>query len=64
MPIRNGRHRCSIMVYEFTINGRHVKSGDVLSTSDGTNSIYSVGYMALGKLIPGDVDHSDSLCGS
>lgn len=56
------------MVYEYTVNGRRVKSGDVLSTSDGTHSIYSVGYMALGKLIPGEVDHSilyvgpDGLC--
>lgn len=46
------------MIYEFTINGRKVKSGDVISTRDGMNSIYSVGYTVLGKLIPGDVDHT------
>jgi hypothetical protein len=46
------------MVYEFTINGMRVKTGDILSTSDGTNSLYSIGYIVLGKLIPGDVDHS------
>jgi hypothetical protein len=56
------------MVYEFTCNGRRVRSGDIISTSDGTNSIYSIGYLALGKLIPGEVDHSilyvgpDGLC--
>lgn len=46
------------MVYEFTVNGRRVKTGDVISTSDGTNSIYSIGYRLLGEVIPGEVDHS------
>jgi len=46
------------MIYEFTINGRKVKTGDVISTSDGTNSIFSLGYRILGKLVPGDMDHS------
>ena len=46
------------MVYEFTVNGRKVKTGDIISTSDGTNSIYSIGYRLLGTAIPGEVDHS------
>lgn len=46
------------MIYEFNINDRIVKTGDVISTSDGTNSIYSIGYRLLGAVIPGKVDHS------
>lgn len=46
------------MVYEFSINGRLLKTGDVISTKDGTNSIYSLGYRILGAMIPGDIDHS------
>lgn len=46
------------MIYEYTINGKLLKTGDVISTKDGTNSIYSLGYRALGVLIPGKVDHS------
>lgn len=50
--------RIKIMVYEFNINGRPLKTGDVISTKDGTNSIFSLGYRMMGKLIPGKVDHS------
>lgn len=46
------------MIHEFVICGRKAQTGDVISTSDGTNSIYSFGYRLLGKLIPGEVDHS------
>lgn len=46
------------MIHEFAVCGRRVKTGDVISTSDGTNSIYSLGYRLLGKLIPGETDHS------
>jgi len=46
------------MVYEFSINGKKLKTGDIISTKDGTNSIYSIGYHMLGALIPGEVDHS------
>lgn len=46
------------MVYRFSINGCQLKSGDVIFTKDGTNSVYSLSYWALGKLIPGEVDHS------
>jgi hypothetical protein len=45
-------------VYEYSINDRLLKTGDVISTKDGANSIYSLGYRALGALIPGEVDHS------
>ena len=56
------------MVYEYTINGRRLKSGDIISTKDGDNSIYSLGFTLLGCLIPGKVDHTviyvgpDGLC--
>lgn len=46
------------MISEYCINGRLLKTGDVISTKDGTNSIYSLGCRALGVLIPGEVDHS------
>lgn len=46
------------MVYEFSINGRQLKTGNIISTKDGTNSIYSLGFRVLGALIPGEVDHS------
>jgi hypothetical protein len=66
--INPSERKIHAMVYEFTINGRRLKSGDVISTRDGTNSIFSIGYMALGKLVPGNADHSilyagpDGLC--
>jgi hypothetical protein len=56
------------MFYEYAINGRHLKSGDIISTKDGDNSIYSLGFRLLGALIPGKVDHTviyvgpDGLC--
>jgi len=56
------------MVYDYIINGRRVKTGDVISTRDGTNSIFSVGFGLLGDIIPGVADHSvlyagpDGLC--
>jgi hypothetical protein len=46
------------MIYEYTINGRKLKSGDIISTTDGNNSIYSLGFTLLGHLIPGEVDHT------
>ncbi len=46
------------MIYEFTVDGRKIKTGDVISTSDGTNSIFSLGYRMLGKAISGRMDHS------
>lgn len=46
------------MVHEFSINGCLLKTGDIISTKDGTNSVYSLSYWALGKMIPGEVDHS------
>jgi len=46
------------MIYEIRINNRLLKTGDIISTKDGTNSIYSLGYRVLGALIPGEVDHS------
>lgn len=46
------------MIHEFVVCGRTVQTGDVISTSDGTNSNYSLGYRLLGKLIPGETDHS------
>ncbi len=56
------------MVYAYTINGRRLKTGDIISTKDGNNSIYSLGFILLGHLIPGKVDHTviyigpDGLC--
>ena len=56
------------MVYEYTINGKTLKSGDIISTKDGNNSIFSLGFTLLGHLIPGKVDHTviyagpDGLC--
>ena len=46
------------MVYEYTINGRPLKTGDIISTKDGNNSIYTLGFHVLGILIPGTVDHT------
>lgn len=45
------------MIYQNTINGKNLKTGDIIFTKDGTNSIYSLGYKILGALIPGAVDH-------
>lgn len=45
------------MIYEHMLNGRKLRTGDVVFTKDGTNSIYSLGFMVLGELVPGDVDH-------
>lgn len=45
------------MVYQHVLNGTQVTTGDVIFTKDGTNSIYSLGYKVLGRLIPGEVDH-------
>jgi len=56
------------MVYEYEINGKMLKTGDIISTGDGNNSIYSLGFRLLGAVIPGKVDHSllyigpDGLC--
>lgn len=46
------------MVYEFNINGRTLKTGDIISTKDGSNSIFSLGYRLLSKIIPGKIDHT------
>lgn len=46
------------MVYDYVINGYPLKSGDIISTKDGNNSIYSLGYALLGQLVPGKVDHT------
>jgi hypothetical protein len=56
------------MVYEDVIEGRRLKSGDLISTKDGNNSVFSLGFALLGQLIPGKVDHTviyvgpDGLC--
>lgn len=46
------------MIYEHTISGRKVRTGDIIHTRDGTNSIYTLGFNLLGKLKPGEVDHT------
>jgi len=46
------------MIYEHSVKGRRLKSGDIISTKDGDNSIYSLGFTLLGALIPGKVDHT------
>jgi hypothetical protein len=46
------------MIYEDMIENRKVKTGDIISTKDGNNSIYALGFKVLGELIPGTVDHT------
>lgn len=57
-PLVSEAERIKVMVYKFEVSGRTLKTGDIISTKDGTNSIFSLGYRMLGKLIPGKVDHS------
>ena len=46
------------MVYEYSINGIMVRTGDLICTKDGdTASIRGQFWRLLGKIIPGDVDH-------
>lgn len=45
------------MIFQMKINGRLLRTGDIIFTKDGTNSIYSLGFTILGRLIPGEVDH-------
>ncbi len=46
------------MVYEYTINGLKLRTGDLICTTDGGGELL-VGQLwrLIGKLIPGDVDH-------
>ncbi len=45
-------------MYSFTINGIAVKTGDLICTTDGGDSIPAGQFWRLiGKFIPGDVDH-------
>lgn len=46
------------MVYEYTINGLKLRTGDLICTTDG-GGVFLVGefWRLVGKLIPGDVDH-------
>lgn len=46
------------MIYSYEINGLQVKTGDLICTTDGGDSIIGGQFWRLiGKLIPGDVDH-------
>jgi permuted papain-like amidase YaeF/Yiix C92 family enzyme len=46
------------MIYSYEINGLQVKTGDLICTTDGGDSIIAGQFWRLiGKLIPGDVDH-------
>lgn len=45
------------MVFQETIHGRLVTTGDVIFTREGPNSIYSMGCTALGDKPPGEADH-------
>jgi hypothetical protein len=46
------------MIYSYEINGLLVKTGDLICTTDGGDSIIAGQFWRLiGKLIPGDVDH-------
>ena len=46
------------MVYEHTINGLKLQTGDLICTTDGGGELLAGEFWRLvGKLIPGDVDH-------
>jgi hypothetical protein len=46
------------MVYEYTINGLKLKTGDLICTTDGGGELLAGEFWRLvGKLIFGDVDH-------
>jgi hypothetical protein len=45
------------MVFQETINGRLLTTGDILFTRDGPNSIYSMGCTAFGERVAGETDH-------
>lgn len=45
------------MVFQETIHGRLVTTGDIIFTREGPNSIYSMGCTALGERPPGEADH-------
>ncbi len=45
------------MVFQETIHGRSLKTGDVIFTRDGPNSIFSMGCTVLGERVAGEADH-------
>jgi Permuted papain-like amidase enzyme, YaeF/YiiX, C92 family len=46
------------MVYEYTIHGLALRTGDLICTTDGGGELLAGQFWRLiGKLIPGDVDH-------
>ncbi len=46
------------MIYSYKVNGLSVKTGDLICTVDGGDSILAGQFWWLvGKIIPGDVDH-------
>ncbi|MFC1883674.1 YiiX/YebB-like N1pC/P60 family cysteine hydrolase [Thermodesulfobacteriota bacterium] len=47
------------MVYEHEINGIPVQTGDIICTTDGsTEDIKGQFWRLIGKLIPGEIDHT------
>ena len=52
----NGKEE--FMIHNYTFNGLPVRTGDLICTIDGRESIIAGQFWRLiGKLIPGDVDH-------
>src|SRR5512136_2944742 len=46
------------MVYEYSLNGLQLKTGDLICTTDGDSSdVTGQFWRIIGKLIPGEVDH-------
>jgi hypothetical protein len=45
------------MVFTFKIRGRFLKTGDIIFTEGGSNSIFSMGYSAHDVVTVEDVDH-------
>lgn len=46
------------MVSEYTLNGLHLRTGDIICTRDGKPDILPGEFWRLvGRLVPGDVDH-------
>lgn len=46
------------MIYFYTINGLPVQTGDIICTTDGGKGLLGQFWWIVGKLIPGDVDHT------
>jgi hypothetical protein len=46
------------MIYSYTLNNRHIQTGDILcTTSEGSDIEPGQFWRLLGRLVPGEIDH-------